>query len=107
MAIYTYTPSGGVIAHCCCVPVTFYKQYILPFAPGDAVFVKEQAQRGILEKVVIKNYTLKPDILSVLYKDTLNRLWFDYELISSADAIALAEAFYDHLAYHNANAPCP
>jgi hypothetical protein len=107
MAIYTYTPSGGIIVGYCCIPVTFYEYYSLPFGPGDIAFVKQQSQLGVLEKIVIKNYTLKQSPNQALYKDTLNRLWFDYELVSSAVAIQLAESYYERLLNQAANAPCP
>jgi hypothetical protein len=79
MAVYTYIPSGGAIVGSCCIPVTFYRYYALPFGPRDTVFVKTKAEQGILEKIVIKKYILQYNYgqLQPIYKDTLNRLWFE------------------------------
>lgn len=110
MAVYTYTPSGGAILGYCSVPTTYYKYYEILFDLGEALYVKEKALKGILERVVIKTYVLHQDddgtVTLVTYKDTLNGLWFEDELISYSIADQLSKDYLNGQADIAASKPC-
>lgn len=98
---YNETMSGGVKVSGCPV-VTFIKTYQTLFASGDVVFNVHKARRGLLEKIVIKSPKLIQNIrtggtILVMYVDTFNALWNEYDLISHSQAIALATAYYEDL----------
>jgi hypothetical protein len=105
MEIYTFNPSGGVVVGCGCVPVVLDKYYYVKFGPRDVVYVKKEAEGGVLEKLVIKNYVIN-DLFQPVYKDTLNGLWLEYELVSYDVAIQLAKYYYNHMFDQYNKCPC-
>ena len=101
MAIYDETAAnGGKVAGC--ATITYIKTYRTDFAAGDIVFNVDKARRGILEKVVIKKQKVINSIktggqFKVMYVDTLNALWNEWDLVSHAQAIEVAKAYYENL----------
>lgn len=80
----------------------YVKTYTTLFGAGDIVYSLPKAKRGILEKVVIRrvnalNSLLTQGAFEVMYVDTLNSLWNEWDLVSHAEAIDIAKAYYEEL----------
>jgi hypothetical protein len=98
---YNEISAGGIRVHGCAI-ITKAHIYTTLYGVGDIVYNIDKAKMGILEKVVIKELIqAKPKFTSgifvVLYKDTLNALWNEYDLVTYEDAKALAETYYENL----------
>lgn len=63
------------------------------FDVGSIAYIKRQAEKGILEKILIKKiYRNMPRIYSgvtpvISYVDNTNRVWIENELIDERDAL--------------------
>jgi hypothetical protein len=90
---------SGIIKLSPCFQASSAAYITYKWIPGDIVFFKPKAKKGILEKIVIKKvriiskYSLGGQKV-FLYEDTYNSLYNEDELITEADAILLAEAYY-------------
>ncbi len=99
--IYDEIGSGGVNTKGC----AYYDRthiYTTKFGVGDILYNIYKARRGKLEKVVIKQILPIKTIYTggqfkVMYKDTLNGLWNEWDLVILADAKALSLAYYEAL----------
>lgn len=101
MAIYIEEGQSGAKITGCAV-IIYTKTYTTLFGAGDIVFSLEKARRGVLEKVVIKKQKLINVLktggkFEVMYIDTLNALWNEWELVSHEDAIEIAQGYYENL----------
>lgn len=98
---YNELGSGGVGSAGCAV-ISMYHVYTTLYGIGDVLYNIDKARRGVLEKVVIKQIIrVKPSLtmgqFKVMYKDTLNGLWNEYDLVTPDQAQALALAYYNKL----------
>jgi len=92
MADFTYAGSGTIRTRGCtkfAVTVCFYYK----FAEGSLLYLCEKANKGILEKIVIKKVKLSG--ISTLYIDTFNALYNENELCTPGEAFAAATAYYE------------
>lgn len=101
MGVFLETSNGGSTVSGCAL-ITYCKVYITAFGPGDIVYNINKAKRGIIEKIVIKNQKIinkskTNGLFEVMYIDTLNALWNEWELISHSQAITLATRYYEDL----------
>ena len=101
MATFSEIGSGGGIVAGCGF-ITFVKSYVTLFGPGDITYNIDKAKVGVLERVVIKtqkviNEKRTGGLFQVMYVDTLNGLWNEWDLVSHAEAIAIATAYYEDL----------
>jgi len=101
MAIFNETGSSGVKTGGCAI-ITYIKTYRTAFAAGDIVFNVDKANKGVLEKIIIKksriiNSAKTGGQFEAMYVDTLNALWNEWDLISHAEAIALVQLYYEDL----------
>lgn len=101
MAEYTEDGLGGGKVTGCAV-ITYIKTYTTLFAAGDIVFNVHKARVGVMEKVVIKKQRVINALktggqFKVMYVDTLNALWNEWELVSHAQAIEIAQIYYLNL----------
>jgi hypothetical protein len=70
--------------------VQYFEVY---FGVGSVAYIKKQAEKGILEKILIKKiYKNMPKIYSgvlpiISYVDNTNRVWIEDELIDEDDAL--------------------
>jgi hypothetical protein len=99
--IYNEVGFGGVKTSGCAIVFVPHITYTA-FGVGDILYNIHKARRGVLEKVVIKQIIPAKTILTnglfvVLYKDTLNGLWNEYDLVTLADAKLIAETYYQNL----------
>lgn len=106
---YNETGSGGVIVGGPdvyygviiggCAVVTITRLFVTAFAEGDIVYNIHAARKGVLEKIVIKQViVVNPQGVFVsLYKDTLNALWNEKDLVNYTYAKAYAENYYINL----------
>ena len=90
---YEEVGSGGVKSGCCAVVEALYAR-VTALGVGDTLYSIAKARRGKLEKVVIKavrTVTSRRTYGSnrVIYQDTLNGLWNEYELVLHEEALAL------------------
>lgn len=57
---------------------------------GDTLYIKSRAKLGIFERVFIKKVLLNGRFKIVpIYKDTMNALWNENELVTREEAEAL------------------
>jgi hypothetical protein len=110
--IYNEIGHGGIKVRGCGIN-SISHIYEIAFEIGDILYNIYKAKRGILEKVVIKQIvTVKMQKIKgklvVIYKDTFNALWNEWDLVDFATAKGLAEAYYDQLAedYENLTNQC-
>jgi len=101
MAIFNENGSSGAQIGGCAI-ITYVKTYRTEFAAGDIVFNIDKANKGVLEKIIIKrqkiiNSALTGGQFEAMYVDTLNSLWNEWDLISHAEAIALVQLYYEEL----------
>ena len=74
-------------------PVKIYYFYTTKYGVGAVVYVVKKAQKGILEKIVIKKPLIGFNPFRIVYLDTFNEPWLEYELCTQTDAIAAATNF--------------
>ena len=78
------------------------KNYTVKYAENAFVYIIKEAQKGILRYVVIKKHDLKISAITfdqpiVLYTDTLNGLWNEYELCPQSSALTMATTYFQNL----------
>jgi|LSQX01.1.fsa_nt_gb hypothetical protein len=97
MTVYIAETEGGMkVAGCGAIAYTKYRY--IRFAPGDILYNVYKARKGVLEKVVLKNWrVINSDLIGgqfeVIYVDVLNALWNERDLIGYAEALVLAQAY--------------
>lgn len=90
---YDEVGSGGVeIGGCLTIEILYPR--VTALGVGDTLYSIAKARRGKLEKVVIKavrTVTSRRTYGSnrVIYQDTLNGLWNEYDLVLHEEALAL------------------
>lgn len=101
MATFSETGNGGSTTGGCAL-ITYCKIYVTAFGPGDIVYNVHKAKRGIMEKIVIKKQKIidrskTNGLFAVMYIDTFNALWNEWDLVSHSQAITLATSYYEGL----------
>jgi hypothetical protein len=101
MATFNEIGAGGGSLGGCAI-ITYIKIYHTMFAAGDIVFNIDKAKKGVLEKVVIKRQRVINSVYTggqfeVMYVDTLNALWNEWDLISHSEAVDWAQAHYERM----------
>lgn len=84
-----------------CAGLSLEKNYPALYAVGDRVWIRQKAARGKFESVVVKRVRIKvtdaPSYggveIVVVYADTFNRVWIEFELASQAEAETLVESY--------------
>ncbi len=68
----------------------------LPFSIGATVYSIAESKKGMVRKIVIKNYRIikKSGVYIVQLFDTTNRIWFSNELCDIFNATTYAENYY-------------
>jgi hypothetical protein len=80
-----------------CAGIAVKENYDMLYGVGDRVWIKKKARMGEAESVVIKrlarrrkrSLTYSGLDWQVVYTDTFNRVWMEYELVSEEDATDL------------------
>ena len=100
MADFFYVASGSLnLGKCGDYVLNVVYLRSIAFSIGDTAWLKYKAEKGILESIVIKkirlvDFTYKGlGLAYILYVDTFNALYNDYDLIYYADAVAIAQDF--------------
>jgi hypothetical protein len=100
MAEIIWTPSGGLDISGCAN--AFHVDTIpLTFGVGDIAFLRSQALKGVLERITIKRVGARTDINHncgdplINYIDSFNAHYMANELVTHAEAIALATAYLE------------
>jgi hypothetical protein len=101
--MFTYVASGGILLSRCGINWQFRPLYIHPtaFDVGDKAWLKYKAQKGKLVSVVIKKIVVHPFLYegrgncTAIYFDTLNAAYNEDDLITNAEAVAIAVAFLE------------
>jgi hypothetical protein len=105
---FFYIASGGIIINSTAIVRSTFCFYCR-FGPGSLVFLKEKANRGILEKIIIKKTrvnTRKKNCwpndslygsLHCMYFDNLNEVYEEEELFTQREALMAARRFYESL----------
>lgn len=92
----SYIASGGITITGCADLNHFSVIYDFNITIGETYYVLAKAQKGVIEKVVIKkaNLVSSEGLESVFnYIDTTNRVWFEEDLTTRDVALILAEAY--------------
>ena len=102
IALNAHSPTYGGAKVGGCAALVYVKTYTTKYGAGDIVYSLPKAKRGILERVVIRrvnalNSLLTQGAFEVMYVDTLNSLWNEWDLVSHADALAIAKSYYEAL----------
>ena len=90
---YDEVGAGGVTADGCVAPEWLWSSLTV-FGVGDTAYSIAKARRGILEKIVVKvvravSSRKTQGARTVLYQDTLNGLWNEFDLVTYDEAIEL------------------
>lgn len=101
MSTFNETGSGGASTSGC-VLVTFLDELHTTYAQGDFAYNVNKARVGVLERVVIKRQRVIQNVktgglFTVLYVDTLNALWNEFDLVPFSEAQVLATAYLEGL----------
>lgn len=101
MSTYNEIGTGGATISSCAW-IKFLDQLHTIWGAGDIVYNVDKAKRGVLEKVVIKKQTITRNIkthgqYSVLYTDTFNALWNEWDLVTFAEAQLLSVIYLEQL----------
>ncbi len=101
MAVFNEIMDGGVVIAGCTL-YTFLDRVRTLYGPGDILYNIDKAKKGVLERVVIKRQRVlrsrtTEGQFQVLYIDTLNALWNEWDLVSHAVASDLAIAYFEKL----------
>jgi hypothetical protein len=94
MTTFTYTGSGGLIFGGC-ADVTVYYGYFAKYMPGSVVYDCRLARVGVLSKVAVKKVRIVNQVGTIMYVDTFNRNWNEYDLCTPSDALAIATAYLE------------
>jgi hypothetical protein len=95
----SYTGSGTIVISGC-TTYRMYKTLVYKWRPGDTLFLRYRAEKGKLEKIVIKeikivsNYEINGRTV-FMYKDTFNSLYGDGDLVNEYQALQLAKQYYE------------
>lgn len=98
---YTETGSGGLIWMGRSVVSTRHL-FLVEYGVGDIVYNKHAAMKGVMEKIVVKDVIPTKQRMTayryvVLFKDTLNGLWNEGDLVPYDVAKQYAEEYLDAL----------
>lgn len=87
-----YESSGGVRVNGC-AGFTSKRNFPVRFSPGDRVWIESKARKGKVESVVLNRFHVNEagGGFVVVYADTFNRVWLEYELVDQAEAETLLE----------------
>ena len=101
MSTFNETGSGGILT-AGCVLVTFLDRLHTTYGQGDIAYNVNKAKVGILERVVIKKQRVIRNLkthgmFTVLYVDTLNALWNEFDLVPFSEDQVLAVAYLEDL----------
>ncbi len=101
MSTFNETGLGGALI-AGCVLVTFLDRFHTTYGQGDIAYNVNKAKVGVLERVVIKKQRVIRNLktqgmFTVLYIDTLNALWNEFDLVSFSEAKVLATAHIEDL----------
>lgn len=89
------TPASGTVVIRGCFSISFSYNFTYRFAEGSIVYLVYKAQKGVLEKVAIKEVRLVSNsgVTIPQYIDTYNATYFDEDLCVQTDAISLATTY--------------
>jgi hypothetical protein len=86
--------TGGLIFGGCADIDVFYG-YFAKYMVGSVVYDCRQARVGVLDKVAIKKVRIVNDAGLIMYVDTFNRNWNEYDLCTPSNALAIATAYLE------------
>jgi hypothetical protein len=110
--MYAYTGQGSIGLNGC---TTFYlvPRVDYKYKPGDILYYKPKAEKGKLEKIVVKKVHIVRNSRTAgkivfMYIDTLNSLYNQYDLIYEFEALDLIKAYIEEqiLIYKSAIKRC-
>lgn len=114
MALFTYIASGGMGLQKCGIGYVFEPYYIrhIAFSIRDQAWLRFKAEKGILESIIIKkikliDFTTRGTGLAiVMYVDTFNAIYNEWDLIYYETAVALVESYLNRNHAEEASAEC-
>lgn len=105
--IFNETMTGGLVISGCTKVFYFDRHPALStHRPGDVFYYSKKARRGILYKIVIKEVRVistrsSYGVNQVIYKDMLNSLWNESDLVTYSEAMVLVENYLAKLQAEN------
>jgi hypothetical protein len=99
--IYDEAVTGGVRGSGCAL-FNCYLPFAGQYRIGEVLFDASKARRGVLEKIVIKGVRVsmsrrRGSLKVVLYQDTFNGLWNEFDLVPFEGAVELIQAHLDSI----------
>jgi hypothetical protein len=113
MSIINEIGSGGATITSDCSLIMFSYKIHTTWGPGDVLYNIDKARVGVLEKVVVKKQRLTMNsrtkgFQNVIYVDTFNALWNEWDLVVLSEAQTVAVAYLERqLAALNSLNSCP
>lgn len=101
MSTFNEVITGGLTIFGCAL-ITFLDELRTKYGQGDIVYNVNKARLGVLEKVVVKKQRIIRNIKThgkfiVLYFDTFNGLWNEWDLVPLSEAQLLATIYLQSL----------
>lgn len=106
--VCTETGSGTIFISSC-TPINLYVNLTYKYKVGDVCFLRFRAQKGKLEKIVIKEVRVVSNkftsgAVKFMYIDTFNAIYGEEDLVTEKEAILIAKSYYEYLIFLNASA---
>ncbi len=100
--MFNYVASGRLLFRSLPAPYKVLQAIILKFQERDIAYEKKKAELGYLRAIAVKRIILNSGIWSggqivPIYVDTWNGYWNEYDLLTHAEALALATAYWQKL----------
>lgn len=100
--MFTYEASGKLCFRSYTTVYNYRKVIVTKFQERDVVYSLRKAKLGRLYEIVIKRLILTQsrftgNSFNVIYVDTFNSYWNEWDLVTHAEAITLATIYYANL----------
>lgn len=102
--MFTYDALGRIkIAGC--AGVVLEKNILILFPVGAKAYIKQRAKAGKIESIIVKRINKFPEYQlpsqrvypEIMYTDTTNRVWAEYELTTQENAIDFARVYWERV----------
>ena len=102
--VFTYEASGR-IKLAGCAGIALEKRIFIFFPIGSKAYIKQKAKKGKIESVIIKRINKFPEYQlpsqriypEIMYTDTTNRIWAEYELTTQENAVDYSRTYWERI----------
>lgn len=97
--------ASGRIKIAGCAGIVLQKNFFTLFPVGSKAYIKQQAKKGKIETIIIKRINKFPAyqqpsqriIPEIMYTDTTNRVWAEYELTTQENAVDFSRIYWERI----------